>query len=154
MTCLRGGVTLFLSLILLYLCSQMKAEADYDLIVSLLKSGEANATATSKYISETIEKGGLKPGAAEAFPICGKWYGSIYGEFMIALSFVEDGNFVGAIDPIDTAEGYARNCEDAFATRGVQDARISSTNPLIEDICKSARNAINSSFYSSYVIFD
>lgn len=70
-------------------------------------------------------------------------YGGVVGEFVAALDDVQKKKFQSASDHVESANDYAMNCEEAFASRNVQENEISKGDNLVMYFSLSARVVIN-----------
>lgn len=62
---------------------------------------------------------------------------------MIALDDVQHQKFPSASDHVESANDFAMNCEEAFASRNVQDNEISKGDNLVMYFSLSAKVVIN-----------
>ncbi|WMV54490.1 hypothetical protein MTR67_047875 [Solanum verrucosum] len=67
----------------------------------------------------------------------------VVGAFVIALDDVQEKKFQSASDHVESANDFAMNCEEAFASRNVQDDGISKGDNLVMYFSLSAGVVIN-----------
>ncbi|KAK6777981.1 hypothetical protein RDI58_024699 [Solanum bulbocastanum] len=126
MDCLRSSlvvVTLFL-----FLSFQIKADIDIHAIISLLKLGEANATATLEYLS----KGNPKNASAENRASCFKWYEVTSLNLYHSIDHFKKKNIPEAVEDVGVANAFISTCIEFQ----IDDATILSSFQYIKDICK------------------
>ncbi|KAK6777983.1 hypothetical protein RDI58_024701 [Solanum bulbocastanum] len=126
MDCLRSSlvvVTLFL-----FLSFQIKADIDIDAIISLLKLGEANATATFEYLSE----GNPRNASAESRARCTKWYSQVPYKLHDSIDDLKQNKISTAAHDVEIADEFNKSCQDEH----IEDPTLSSSIDYIRDICQ------------------
>ncbi|KAL3360020.1 hypothetical protein AABB24_016496 [Solanum stoloniferum] len=101
-------------------------QTPFDLAIAIIKAGNSHASKTQDYINKKhSHEGGTSPVVSSALSVCSKWYGGVVGAFVTALDDVQEKKFQSASDHVKSANDFAMNCEEAFASRNVQDDEIS-----------------------------
>uniref|UniRef100_M1E0U0 Pectinesterase inhibitor domain-containing protein n=1 Tax=Solanum tuberosum TaxID=4113 RepID=M1E0U0_SOLTU len=126
MDCLRSSLVVVT--LLLFLSFQIKADTDIHAIISILKLGEANATATLEYLSE----GNPKNASAENRASCFKWYEVTSLDLYHSIDHFKKKNIREAVDGVGVANAFISTCIEFQ----IEDATILSSYHYIKDICK------------------
>ncbi|XP_060180258.1 cell wall / vacuolar inhibitor of fructosidase 2-like [Lycium barbarum] len=119
------------------------ATTPFDLAIAIIQAGNSHASETQDYINKKLSEGGTNPVVSSALSVCSKWYGGILGAFVTALDDVQEKKFQSASDHVESANNYAMNCEEAFASRNVQDDAISKGDNFVMYFSLSAGVVIN-----------
>ncbi|MCD7464553.1 hypothetical protein HAX54_052979 [Datura stramonium] len=119
------------------------ATTPFDLAIAIIQVGNSHASETQDYINQKLSQGGTNPIVSSALSVCSKWYGGVVGAFVTALDDVQEKKFQVASDHIESANDYAKNCEEAFSSRNIQDDGISKGDNLVMYFSLSAGVVIN-----------
>ncbi|XP_060180896.1 cell wall / vacuolar inhibitor of fructosidase 2-like [Lycium barbarum] len=120
------------------------ATSPFDLAIAIVQAGNSHASETQDYINQKLSEGGTNTVVSSALSVCSKWYGGVLGAFITALDNVQDQKtFQSAKDHVESANDYAMNCEETFASRDVQDDEISKGDNLVMYFSLSAGAVIN-----------
>ncbi|XP_055812012.1 putative invertase inhibitor [Solanum dulcamara] len=119
-------------------------QTPFDLAIAIIQAGNSHASKTQDYINQKYShERTTSPVVSSALSVCSKWYGGVVGEFVAALDDVQKKKFQSASDNVESANDYAMNCEEAFASRNVQENEISKGDNLVMYFSLSARVVIN-----------
>ncbi|KAJ8547074.1 hypothetical protein K7X08_010660 [Anisodus acutangulus] len=119
------------------------APTPFDLAIAIIQAGNSHGSETQDYINQKLSEGGTNPVVSSALSVCSKWYGGVLEAFVTALDDVQEKKFQSASDHVESANDYAMNCEEAFASRNVQDDGISKGDNLVMYFSLSAGVVIN-----------
>ncbi|KAM3357055.1 putative invertase inhibitor [Capsicum galapagoense] len=120
------------------------AQTPFDLAIAIIQAGNSHSSQTQDYINKKhSHESGTSPLVSSALSVCSKWYGGVVGAFVTALDDVQEKKFQSASDHVESANYYAMNCEEAFASRNVKDDGISKGDNLVMYFSLSAGVIIN-----------